>query len=67
MQLLTVIWSLTGYLRHSFVLPDHTIPEAEQRIIDNELEKFHLKGMVILSLYEDGQVICPNFIRHPDT
>ena len=49
------------------MLPDHTIPEAEQRIIDNEVEKFHLKGIVILFLYEDGQVLCPNFIRHPDT
>ena len=43
--------------------PYHSFTEAEQTIIDNEMEKFLLKGIIRLSLYEDGQVISPIFIR----
>ena len=37
--------------------------EIEQAIIDNEVEKFLLKGIVRLSSLEDGQVISPIFTR----
>ena len=43
--------------------PYHSFTEAEQTIIDNEIEKFLLKGIIRLSLYEDGQVISPIFVR----
>ena len=43
--------------------PYHSFTEAEQTIIDNEVEKFLLKGVIRLSLYEDGQVISPIFVR----
>ena len=43
--------------------PCHSFTEAEQTIIDNEIEKFLLKGIIRLSLYEDGQVISPIFVR----
>ena len=43
--------------------PYHSFTETEQTIIDNGVEKFLLKGMIRLSLYEDGQVISPIFIR----
>ena len=42
--------------------PYHSFTEAEQTIID-EVEKFLLKGIISLSLYEDGQVISPIFVR----
>ena len=37
----------------------HSFTEDERAIIDNEIEKFILKGIIGLSLYEDGQVISP--------
>ena len=43
--------------------PYHSFTEAEQTIIGNEIDKFLLKGIIRLSLYEDGQVIAPIFIR----
>ena len=43
--------------------PCHSFTEAEQTLIDNEIEKFLLKGIVRLSVYEDGQVISPIFVR----
>ena len=43
--------------------PHSSFTEAEKAIIDNEAEKFLLKGIIRLSLYEDGQVISPIFIR----
>ena len=68
MQLLTVAhchvefdWvpeALAGAAR-----PRHSFAKAEQTIIDNEIEKFLLKGIIRLSLYEDGQVISPIFVR----
>ena len=39
--------------------PYHSFTEAERTIIDNEIEKLLLKGIIILSFYEDGQVISP--------
>ena len=43
--------------------PYHSFTEAEQTIIDNKIEKFLLKGIIRLSLYEVGQVISPIFVR----
>ena len=43
--------------------PYHSFTEAEQTVIDNEVEKFLLKGTIRLSLYEDGQVISPISVR----
>ena len=43
--------------------PYHSFTEAEQTIIGNEIDEFLLKGIIRLSLYEDGQVISPIFIR----
>ena len=37
--------------------PHSSFTEAEQAIFDNEAEKCLLKGIIRLSLYEDGQVI----------
>ena len=37
----------------------HSFTEDERAIIDNEIEKFILKGIIRLSLYEDGQAISP--------
>ena len=48
------------------VLPDHiyhSFAQAEQTIFCNEVDKFLLKGIIRLSLYEDGQGISPIFIR----
>ena len=46
----------------SVTRPFCSFTEIEQTIIDNEVEKFLLKGIVRLSL-EDGQVISPIFTR----
>ena len=43
--------------------PFCSFTEAEQAIIDNEVEKFLLKGIIRLSSYEDGQIISPIFTR----
>ena len=43
--------------------PYHSFTEAEQTIISNEIDKFLLKEIIRISLYEDGQVISPIFIR----
>ena len=44
--------------------PYHSFTEAEQTILGNETHIFLLKEIISLSLYEDGQVISPIFIRH---
>ena len=46
--------------------PYHSFTGAEQTIIGNEIDKFILKELIRLSLYEDGQVISPIFIRPKD-
>ena len=43
--------------------PSYSFTESEQSIIDNEVEKFLLKGIIRLSSHEDGQVISPIFTR----
>ena len=47
----------------SVVRPFCSFTEIEQTIIDNEVEKFLLKGIIRLSSHEDGQVISPIFTR----
>ena len=46
--------------------PYHSFTGAEQTIIGNEIDKFILKELIRLTLYEDGQVISPIFIRPKD-
>ena len=41
--------------------PYHSFAQAEQTIFGNEIDKFLLKGIIRLSLYEDGQGISPIF------
>ena len=43
--------------------PHSSFTEVEQTIIDDEIEKFLQKGIIRLSLFEDGQVISPIFTR----
>ena len=43
--------------------PFCSFTEIEQTIIDNEVEKFLVKGIIRLSSHEDGQVISPIFTR----
>ena len=63
MQLLTVIeFDWVPETPSGATRPCHSFTEAEQVIIDNEVEKFLLKGTIRLSLHEDGQVISPIFI-----
>ena len=47
----------------SVTRPFCSFTEIEQTIIDNEVEKFLLKGIIRLSSHEDGQVISPIFTR----
>ena len=47
----------------SVTRPFCSFTEIEQSIIDNEVEKLLLKGIVRLSSLEDGQVISPIFTR----
>ena len=47
----------------SVTRPFCSFTEIEQTIIDNEVEKFLLKGIIKLSSHEDGQVISPIFTR----
>ena len=47
----------------SVTKPFCSFTEIEQTIIDNEVEKFLLKGIIRLSSHEDGQVISPIFTR----
>lgn len=48
---------------NSATRPYYSFTGAEQKIIDKEVEKFLLVGIIRLSLYEDGQVISPIYIR----
>ena len=43
--------------------PHSSFTDAEQSIIDNEVEKFLQKGIIRLSSFEEGQVISPIFTR----
>ena len=45
----------------SVARPFCSFTEIEQTIIDNEVEKILLKGIIRLSSHEDGQVISPIF------
>ena len=47
----------------SVTRPFCSFTEIEQTIIDNEVEKFLLKGIIRLSSHADGHVISPIFIR----
>ena len=47
----------------SVTRPFCSFTEIEQTIIDNEVEKFLLKGIIKLSSHEDGHVISPIFTR----
>ena len=47
----------------SVTRPFCSFTEIEQTIIDNEVEKFLLKGIIRLSSHEDSHVISPIFIR----
>ena len=59
--------NLTGNLEYvlvqSVTRPFCSFTEIEQTIIDIEVEKFLLKGIIRLSSNEDGQVISPIFTR----
>lgn len=42
---------------------DHSFPKAEQKIIDDDIEKFLFKGIGGLSLHESSQLISPIIIQ----
>ena len=46
----------------SITRPFYSFTEIELTIIDNEVKKFLLKGIIRLSSHDDGQVISKNSI-----